>query len=997
MPVQFLTDDERKCLSQFPEQIQDEDITAFFTLSASDMKEIHRQRGEQNKLGYAIQLCALRYMGFSPNSIADAPLCVTEYVAKQLHLNPESLSGYGKRIPTRTVHFQRIKSYLGFRKADANYMRSLSKWIVDRAIEHENPMLLLNFSCARLIKDKIVRPGITRLERQVATAINSANKETFTQLKPLLTKNRRKFLDLLLIPDISSRKTQLTWLRKRATSNSTREILATLHKLRFLRDQGVDGWDLSSLNPNRQKILAQIGRRATNQYLQRQPIQRRYPILIAFLRQTRIDVADEIIEMFIQALWDFYQDGKKDLQNYQQSVADARNEKVILFQKLGRIILDSDIRDVDVRSATFDRISKDQLKKAIKEADEIVKPHGDSAIEFFGNRYSHIRQFSSAFLQAFEFKSHSSTKSILRAIALLKGLDEGKRKRAIPLNAPRRFITKSCRPFVFGNYDGSISRKYYELCVLWELRSAILSSNIWIEGSRKYAHIDSYFMPRDKWQKIKSEACAMTGAPEDCRKRLKERKQELENLMCSVNRLLEKNDNQAGIRLQNNRVVVSPLDAEDIPESATALKKLVTRMLPKVDLADVLIEVDRWTHFSDCFEHQANAQPRTQTLLLHMYASIMAQACNFGLHQMEDITGISYRKLAWCTTWYIRDETLKAANTRIVNYQHQLPLSQRWGGGTLSSSDGQRLPVSVKTRTARPLPKYFGYGSGLTYYTWTSDQLSQYGIKVLPATTRDAPFVLDEIYGNETELEICEHTVDTAGQTEKVFGTFDISGLLFSPRLKDIGVQSLYRFRSIPIRKYKNLKSRFKGIIDEKRIVGMWDDLLRMEASFRFGWVTASLVLKKLEVLPKNNELARALQEYGRIAKTIHILRWYENEKRRRRINKQLNKGEAVHALREYIHHANKGKIRRKYYDEQQNQAACLNLVTNIVITWYTVYIACAIEHLKTAGREINDEDVPYQWPTKFAGINVHGRIRFNIDEELKRKGLRPLRKLDGR
>jgi TnpA family transposase len=144
------------------------------------------------------------------------------------------------------------------------------------------------------------------------------------------------------------------------------------------------------------------------------------------------------------------------------------------------------------------------------------------------------------------------------------------------------------------------------------------------------------------------------------------------------------------------------------------------------------------------------------------------------------------------------------------------------------------------------------YGSGLTYYTWTSDQLSQYGIKVLPATTRDASF---------------------------------------------------------------------------------------------------------------------------------HILRWYESEKRRRRINKQLNKGEAVHSLREYIHHANKGKIRRKYYDEQQNQAACLNLVTNIVITWYTVYIAYAIEQLKAEGHPVNDEDVSYQWPTKFTGINVHGRISFNIDE----------------
>ncbi|MGD9324164.1 MAG: Tn3 family transposase, partial [Desulfobacterales bacterium] len=870
MPVQFLTDEERERLSQFPEYIEEEDIIAFFTLSASDMREIHKQRGERNKLGYAIQLCALRYMGFSPDSVAGAPLDVIEYVAEQLHLNPKSLSGYGRRAPTRTAHFQRIRRNLGFQKADAEYMQSLSKWIVDRALEHENPLLLLNISCDKLIKDKIVRPGITRLERMVANAINKANEKIFNQLRPLLTEDRRKFLDLLLVPNLSTRKTQLTWLRKRATSNSAREILATIEKIHFLRDQGVDLWDLSSLNPNRQKIMAQIGRRATNQYLQRQPNERKYPILIAFLRQTLIDVADEIIEMFIQALWDSHQDGKKDLQKYQQEVADARNEKVILFQKLGSVMLDTDIKDADVRSATFSQISKDQLEKAMKEADEIVKPHGDSAIEFFGNRYSYIRQFSSAFLEAFEFKSLSSTNSILKAIALLKRLDEDKRRKPVPRNAPTRFITKAWRPYVFGNSDGTISRRYYELCVLWELRNAILSSNIWIEGSRKYAHIDSYFMPRDKWRKIKREACAMTGAPEDCRIRLKERKRELEELMHSVNRLLEEDENQAGIRLQKKRVVVSPLEAEDIPESAVTLKKMVNRMLPKVDLADLLIEVDGWTHFSDCFEHQANIQPRTEILLLHIYASIMAQACNFGLHQMEDITGISYRKLAWCTTWYIRDETLKAANTRVVNYQHGLPLSKRWGGGTLSSSDGQRLPVSAKTRTARPLPKYFGYGTGLTYYTWTSDQLSQYGIKVLPATTRDAPFVLDEIYGNETELEIGEHTVDTAGQTEKIFGVFDISGLLFSPRLKDIGVQSLYRFRSTSMREYKNLKNRFKGIINEKRIVEMWDDLLRMEASFRFGWVTASLVLQKIEALPKNNELARAIQEYGRIPKTIH-------------------------------------------------------------------------------------------------------------------------------
>ena len=88
------------------------------------------------------------------------------------------------------------------------------------------------------------------------------------------------------------------------------------------------------------------------------------------------------------------------------------------------------------------------------------------------------------------------------------------------------------------------------------------------------------------------------------------------------------------------------------------------------------------------------------------------------------------------------------------------------------------------------------------------------------------------------------------------------------------------------------------------------------------------MALQKLQNLPKKNTLSWVLQEYGRIEKTIHILKWYENKNRRKRVSIQLNKGEAIHALREYIYFANKGKIRKKYYEDQQNQAMCLNLVT---------------------------------------------------------------------
>jgi len=107
----------------------------------------------------------------------------------------------------------------------------------------------------------------------------------------------------------------------------------------------------------------------------------------------------------------------------------------------------------------------------------------------------------------------------------------------------------------------------------------------------------------------------------------------------------------------------------------------------------------------------------------------------------------------------------------------------------------------VKTQNATALPHYFGYGRGLTFYTWTSDQFSQYGTKVIPATVRDATYVLDAILDNETELPIMKHTADTTGYTEIIFALFDLLGLQFAPRIRDIGDQHLYRIdRSITYR-----------------------------------------------------------------------------------------------------------------------------------------------------------------------------------------------------
>lgn len=221
----------------------------------------------------------------------------------------------------------------------------------------------------------------------------------------------------------------------------------------------------------------------------------------------------------------------------------------------------------------------------------------------------------------------------------------------------------------------------------------------------------------------------------------------------------------------------------------------LAELLPRIPITELLIEVDRWTGFSDHLTHAGGKASRDNELRQQLYAGILAQGCNFGTTAMAEACGLTYDTLAWTTEWYLREETLRAANSAIVNYHHGLPMANAWGGGTMSSSDGQRFPMKGKSLTARALSRYF-VNEGISTYTHVSDQHSTYGTKIIPVSDREAVHVLDEILGNDTVLPVTEHATDTAGQTLTVFSLFKLTGLVLSPRIRDLGGITLHRLGS---------------------------------------------------------------------------------------------------------------------------------------------------------------------------------------------------------
>lgn len=310
MPVQFLSEFDHARLNRFPEEIPTEDCFVYFLLSKDDLKKINQQRSDSSRIGFALQLCALRYMGFVPQDLQSIPLRVLRYVAEQLQVPTHALEKYSAR--NRKLHLKSSRKLVGFRLATKVDLLSLEQWLLDRALEHDKPTVLFKLACEHLKQQQVVRPGTDRLARMVSAARVQAQEVTYKILKPLLTKERRNSFDELLEVDDTLQRTHLFWLQRTPTGHNLGQILETLEKIAFLQKQGVDKWDLSAINPNRIKLLAKIGSRSTNQYLQRANEIRRYPILICFMKQSLYDFTDDLVEMFDQRLWELYNEAKRE-------------------------------------------------------------------------------------------------------------------------------------------------------------------------------------------------------------------------------------------------------------------------------------------------------------------------------------------------------------------------------------------------------------------------------------------------------------------------------------------------------------------------------------------------------------------------------------------------------------------------------------------------------------------------------------------------------------
>jgi hypothetical protein len=116
------------------------------------------------------------------------------------------------------------------------------------------------------------------------------------------------------------------------------------------------------------------------------------------------------------------------------------------------------------------------------------------------------------------------------------------------------------------------------------------------------------------------------------------------------------------------------------------------------------------------------------------------------------------------------------------------------------------------------------------------------------------------------------------------------------------------------------------------------------------------------------------------------------DEDYRRRILTQLNRGEGRHAVARAICYGQRGEIRKRYREGQEDQLGALGLVTNAVVLWNSLYMQEALSHIRTTtGETPDDEHIARLSPLMHGHINMLGHYTFTLPEDILKGELRPL------
>lgn len=790
------------------------------------------------------------------------------------------------------------------------------------ARKFSNNLEITSLFLSELKKMRIVAPGISTIEDILSKASIKAERNIYEEV--LLQLKDKKKLDILLENscDPESVFSQLKNTSVNISSSGAKELLS---KIKFI-DKIDCNCDLGFLSDSKISYFLTEIQRSDKFRIQRFADEnKKYAYLAMFLYFRRRHFVDMVIEVTSNYAHKILKRSRKKTQK--QNTLNFQN-----YRNNSNRLKDI-IKDI-IRIEEFDEFKKykDSLLPLKEELDSQEEEMED--IDFLLKSH-HSFNYTNELLECINFATNTKPE----LVKLLNSFPAYKSRKRLEINI--HFFSSQWQKYI-KKYE--YSKKIIEIALLYTIRDNIRSGDLFVRKSGKYNSFDHYLI-----EPI-----------------------EIDNDDEAVKFLNE---------IKNSFNLPKKLDfnLEIDKDEKNYFTEKVYSYFPKITMTEMIYEVNSWTNFLDSFKE--SSQQETSGKQKSIVATLLANGHNIGFSKMSVSGSIDESVLRRTNEYYFNHNTLSKAQIFLVNYHHSLDIVKNWGDGGKSSSDGMRIPINSKTIYADYNTHYGNRGGAI--YRHISDQYTPYYVQMLQG--RDSNHVLDGLLYHGTDLDIYEHSTDTAGYTEQMFALTYLLGFKFKPRIKNAEHQQLYYFENISVG-----NAQFKKI-NEKVIIENYHEILRVVESIRSGKVKASLIMQKIGSYARDNAIAKALKELERIFKTMYLLDYLTDKVLRKEVQQMLNKGESINSVARILHFGKNGRINESTIEEQLEKASSLNILLGVLVAWNSRYLEKVYKTVKSEDW-FEEEQFKRVSPLGSGHVNFLGKYIFEEEKIVSEDGLRPLK-----